>query len=311
MISATESKTKELKCITPPADTAVHVDMTNDRYHAMENWSHSQLKLLPHDPELFEWNYILKREKRSVTRPMECGSALHAWLLEGIEPTTVPADYLTKAGSVKPGGWAAIAAEFPGVPVLKADEVVGLRYARDNAYADPEIRAYLETAGQVEHSLFSVDPETKLPTRIRLDKLCQFTDGLACLDLKYSADITDRWVDKQVSNMAYYSQAGMYWEHVERAYETPREWVFLFVKNGPPYTARLFKMLDHDVELGVRHTHVALRDLRARLDTDDWRGEGYGGVGTIEVKSWVWDVNPEPLEAYCEFTEFSQTNTET
>ncbi len=288
---------------------AVHMDMTNDEYHAQPGWSHSQLKYLPDEPEAFAWKHILKREEFKRTRGMVCGSALHEWVLEGIEPTIVPADYLTKAGAMKSGGWKDLEAEYPGVPVLKADEIVGLRYARDNCFADPEIQAYLETAGEIEHSLFSVDPETGLPTRVRLDKLCRFTDGLVCLDLKYSANVDDRWIDQQIAKMAYYSQAGMYWEHVERAYETPTSWVFLFVKNGPPYTARLTQLLLPDVELGIRHTHVQLRDLRTRLDTNEWCGSGHGTTGVVTLPSWLWEKNPEPIEAHSEFTEFSQTNT--
>lgn len=300
-----------LETIRPPLGTAVHVDMPNERYHRCGNWSHSQLIWLPHDPETFAWRYISKRHKPTKpTRSMVMGSALHAWLLENIEPTTVPSYYLTKAGSVKPGGWDSIDDEFPDVPVLKAEELVDLTYARENCYADPEIRAYLETDGHVEHSLFSVDEETELPTRVRLDKLCRFTDGLSCLDLKFSGGIDDRWIEKQVTGMGYYSQAGMYWEHVVKAYEEPRTWAFLFVLNDPPYTARLKQLLPPDIELGARHTHVALRDLKARLATNNWNGPGFGYMGTTQVARWKWDENPEPITPFNEFAEFSSNHQE-
>lgn len=292
--------------ITTPSDLAIHVDMSNEKYHSLGNWSHSQIKYLPTDPEIFEWKYILKREEFKTTRAMVCGTAFHAWLLEGIKPTQVPSDYLTKVGAMKPGGWDDIAAAFPGIPVLKADEIIGLQYARENCFADPEIRAYLETAGDVEHSLFSVDRETGLPTRVRLDKLCRFSDGLTCLDLKYSGGVDDRWIEKQVTGMAYYSQAGMYWEHVEKAYERPKSWVFLFAQNDPPYTARLKLLLEADVELGIRHTHVSLRDLKTRLETNNWRGEGWGHLGITQVSKWKWEESPEPIAPYEEFLEFSK-----
>jgi hypothetical protein len=295
--------------ITPPIGTAIHVDMPNEQYHSMGNWSHSQIKCLPAEPELFEWKYILKREEFTTTRAMVCGTAMHAWLLEGIEPTQVPRDYLTKSGSMKPGGWDAIAEEFSGIPVLKADELVGLRYARENCFADPEIRAYLETDGWVEHSLFSVDPDTELPTRVRLDKLCKFTNGLDGFDLKFSAGVDDRWIEKQITGMAYYSQAGMYWEHVEKAYQTPNLWAFLFVQSTPPYTARIKQLLPCDIDLGIRHTHVSLRDLRTRLDTNNWKGSGFGHMGITQVSKWKWEENPEPVEAFGEFAEFSTSST--
>jgi len=297
--------TTQKDIIAPPDSQCIHVDMPNDEYHRLGNWSHSQLKYLPHDPEMFEWKYIKRREKFKTTRPMVMGTALHAWLLEGIEPTLVPASFLTKAGAMKPGGWEDIAIEFPGIPVIKSDEYASLRYARESCYADPEIRAYLETAGWVEHSLFAVDPETGLPTRVRLDKLCKFSDGLSCLDLKFSGGIDDRWIQKQVTGMGYYSQSGMYWEHVERAYETPKCWAFLFVMNQAPYTARLKELLQPDVDLGVRHTHVSLRDLKTRLDENNWRGDGFGRLGITEVAKWKWEENPEPVEVFSEFMEFS------
>lgn len=291
--------------LPPPGKAAIHVDLPNEEYHSLGNWSHSQLKYLPDEPEAFEWKYILRREEFKTTRAMLMGTAFHAWLLEGIAPTTVPASYLTKAGAMKPGGWDDVAIEFPGVPVLKADELTSLRYARENCMADPEIRAYLETDGWVEHSLFSADTETGLPTRVRLDKLCRFRDGLHCLDLKFSGGIVDRWIEKQVTEMGYYSQAGMYWEHVAMVHEVPMQWVFLFVLNDPPYTARLKQLLPCDIELGARHTHVAMRDLRYRLDSGNWRGMGFGQVGVTHVAKWKWEQNPAPIAPFSEFTEFS------
>lgn len=304
--------TRELQeTIAPAPGTAVHVAMSSERYRATGNWSHSAIKHLPAEPELFEWKHVLKREEFVATRAMICGTAFHAWVLEGIAPTLVPADYLTKAGGMKPGGWDAIAEDFPGVPVLKRDEVTGLRYARDSCMADPEIRAYLETAGFIEHSLFAVDPETDLPTKVRLDKLCRFQDGLDCLDLKYSAGVDDRWIEKQVTGMAYYRQAGFYWEHVERAYQTPNQWTFLFVQNDPPYTARLKQLLPCDIELGARHSHVALRDLRSRLDSGNWRGLGYGVCGITNVAKWLWEKGIGDGEAPAPFAEFLEFSTDT
>jgi hypothetical protein len=295
---------QQRETIWAPPGRAVHVDMPNDRYHRLGNWSHSQLKYLPEEPESFEWKFILRRELFEPTRAMIKGTAFHAWLLEGITPTEVPADYLTKSGGVRPGGWDAIAADLPGVPVLKADELVELRYARENCYKDPEIRAYLETAGWVEHSLFAVDDLTGLPTRVRLDKLCRFADGLECLDLKFSGGCDDRWIEQQVTKMSYYSQAGMYWDHVERAYETPKRWVFLFVENTAPFRARLKELGGHDVELGLRHTRIQLADLKARIDADNWNGHGFGIVGITQVAKWKWDENPSPVQPFEEFTPY-------
>jgi hypothetical protein len=120
--------------------------------------------------------------------------------------------------------------------------------------------------------------------------------------------VDDRTVDKQVTGMGYYSQSGMYWEHVERAYETPKLWAFLCVKNTPPYTARLKQILQPDIDLGIRHTHVSLRDLRTRMDTNNWHGDGYGRIGLTQVANWKWEENPEPVEAYAEFMEFSTSS---
>jgi hypothetical protein len=78
--------------------------------------------------------------------------------------------------------------------------------------------------------------------------------------------------------------------------------------NEPPYTARLKQLLPYDVDLGIRHTHVALRDLRARLESGDWRGPGFGIVGITQVAQWLWEAgigdegSPTP---YPEFAAFS------
>lgn len=304
--AATATMAPDRQVIPVPPGQCVHVDVPEDRYHQLGNWSSTQLRHLPEDPEAFEWKYILRREEFKVTRDMVCGSAFHAWALQGIEPTLVPREYLTKAGSMKPGGWDELASEFPGVPVVKSEECAGIKYAYESCMADPEIRAYLETAGDVEHSLFSCDIETGLPTRVRVDKLCRFRTGIDLLDIKYSGGIDDRWIEKRVTEALQYRQAGMYWEHVETAYETPQRWVFLYVLNEPPYTARLKQLLPCDIELGIRHTHAALRDLRSRLDSGNWKGAGFGHVGITQVSRWMWEKGPTEPTAPQPFPEFAE-----
>lgn len=289
-----------------------HIDLPAEEYHARPEWSHSQLKLLPDNPEEFWGRFVAAKEERPVwalakkpTRDMELGTAFHGMLLEKLLPPIVPADILSSDGSMTTKAAKAFKAAFPNY--LKPDEHACLQYAVGRCYADPEIAAYLQTDGYVEHSLFWMDPVTGLKGRSRLDKLCRFADGREILDVKFSGGCDQRWVENQVTKMLYFRQAALYTDAAQAAYGPVNAFTFLFVRNDAPYDAYLWRINANDLELGRRRNQVALEDLCRRLNTNDWRSDRFGRVNNFTLPKWAYDGdNSMPsLAPFAEFETFA------
>jgi hypothetical protein len=191
---------------------------------------------------------------------------------------------------------------------LKQDEFNALNYAVSRCHEDPEIHGYLETDGLIEASWFAMDSVTGLPVRGRSDKLCRFSDGLELLDVKFSNNTDQRWFDGQLANMSYYRQAAFYVDLVEAATgESVNAFTFLVVRNGFPYDSVLYRMNTNDIDLGRRHNRAALDDLKRRMDSGEWKRDGFGRVNYTHLPKWKWnDDDKGPVQPYQEFSEFNQ-----
>ena len=286
------------------------LDLPSEEYHARPEWSHSQLKYLPDNPEEFYARYVCKNRPswartKKPTRGMELGTAFHAMLLEGINPPVVPADILASNGAMTTAAAKAFKKAWPDY-VTEAENDT-LTYAVNRCRKDPEIAAYLDTDGDPEVSLFWDDETTGLKCRGRVDRVCRFVDGISILDLKFSSGNDKRWVEKQVAAMLYYRQAAFYWDAVERAYSEPvREFVFLFAKNNPPFDAYLWRINPNDVGLGRRRNNLALDDLRSRQDSGDWHATGFGTIREFDLPKWAWDEGPQSVQPFEIFEAFGE-----
>jgi len=293
-----------------PFINAEHIDLEAEDYHARPEWSNSQLKHLPDEPELFHGLYIAKRpewqKEQRESAVMRFGTAGHAWFLEDKKPIVAPASVLSKAGSRAGKAWESFEAAHDGDTIVTEAEWAALQYAKIRAKADPEIDAYLSTSGMVEHSLFAVDEATGIRCRGRIDKIPEFRDGLEILDGKFSGDICEFWVSNQAAKMLYYRQAAIYWDLVTAAYEEPKAFTFLFVRNEPPYDSALWRLFSEDIELGRQENTLALLNLKERLRTGNWYRDGFGDIGYVHLPRWkIKETNALP--AGCsEITNFDQ-----
>ena len=282
--------------------------MPADEYHARPEWSHSQRKLLPNHPELFHGYHVTHEWEFKQTDDMWLGECLHAVCLEGKSIVEIPDYALTSNGQRRGKAWEAWQAEHANDFYLLPKEAERVLAMRDGLMADPKCRAFLEAEGQCEASYFYIDEETGLQCRARVDKLATFGRIAIIGDLKATnIDPTDaRQVGLKVLEMGYHRQGAEYTEAVgEVDGETPDGFGFLFVRNRVPYNARLWVLKSEDIELGWRQNHAALRDLRRRLDSNDWiEGDTFGKENPITLPRWAYSdqsVGDAPYEEFAAF----------
>ena len=291
-------------------------------YHASPEWCHSKLKYLPGNPEMFWAKFIADPKPKWAQRPqvwsrnVQLGSLFHGMLLEGLEPDVVPSEILASNGAMTTNAAKAFAKDHPNW--IKQDEYEDLCYAIDRCRMDDEIAAYLETKGEAELSLFWDDEQSGLQCRGRLDRLCEFSDGLHILDVKFSGGCDERWVSKQLLAMNYYRQAAFYMTGVEKCIAKPKAFTFLFVRSVAPFDAALWQMNENDLDMGARHNRVAMDDLVDRITRNHWHGPNFNQINQIALPNWAYeqdalyatDGEEFPESEFSDFAEFNQAKGE-
>jgi hypothetical protein len=296
--------------ITAPA---VVEGLPAEIYHAHPASSNSSLKSLPDNPEEYYALHVADpkpawaKRKKVFPRYVDLGTAFHSILLEGKTPPIIPECLLASNGACTTKMAKAFVAENPDY--VKQAEYDDLMYARDRCYDDPAIRPFLETKRRNELSLFWQDHQTQEFCRGRIDSLCEFTDGLWILDAKFgSADPTDEdAIGWKIFDMGYENAGAMYWDAVEALIGPVRGYVLLFVLNSPPYKARLWELSENDLEMGRRHYHEKLFDLKERRETGNWHGPRFGQQSMTKLPRKAWDrsVGPAtPIQPFSEFLDF-------
>ncbi len=283
------------------------------KYHNRKEWSQSQFKLLPKNPELFHGLYVAKppRFTFDATDDMQLGTQLHALVLEHQELLIVPATALSSNGQRRGKNWEAWCDDHPddhGVLVKDALRILSMQASIE---ADPVLRDLFAADGETEHTIILEDSNTSFPLRARLDKLARFPNGYIIGDIKATGiDVTsEREIAAKVFAMGYHQQAAFYWDAAELLYGAPLRFVFAFVRNKPPFNAVAWCISDNDLDLARRHNRLALDDLARRVDYSDWNGDRFGKLNYFSLPNWAWTDDPlvVPQGQYEEFAEFSPT----
>ncbi len=280
-------------------------------YHSRPEWSQSQFKLLPDHPELFYGFHIEKRWSIEPTDDMELGSHLHSTLLEGEPLLVIPPDALTSNGQRRGNNWKAWCEEHPENYGVLPKDAGRIQAMIDGANADPVIRDLLEAEGEVEQTIIWTDRETGLPLRARPDKCCRYKSGYQILDLKAtSIDVgNEREVSSKIFSFKYHQQAACYCDAAKLAFNAPPlQFVFVFIRNRPPFNAVAWVLNENDLDLGRRHNAVALFELKTRLASGNWRGGRHGKLNVVSLPKWAWTDDPLGLptaQTYQEFEEFN------
>jgi len=296
--------------------------LPNAAYHSGHGVSKSQLDHLHNAPALLQWSRNAPRDE-DARAAVDLGDAFHALILEPerfeaeyavdfVPPpgAIVSADDLKQAldergiaytsKDTKPiltrklldmdpeapvldrlrEEWAETAR---GRTVLTAAEYKKLHLMRESALAHPFARALLEAHGEVESSIYWIDPETGLLCRIRPDKIARLPAVKIIVDVKITDDI-DRF-PASIEDYRYHVQEAFYREGCEQHFGEPFPFVFLVVstrRDAGRYPVRCFSLAQDD--------HIAGRsEFRQDLNTyaECQRTNHWPGVETITRPAWA------------------------
>lgn len=224
---------------------------SNEVYHEQEHIGASSLKMMAHSPGHFweAWKGVRVHKKA-----YDEGQIVHSVLLEqsldGFVGRPEGIDGRTKEGKAQLAELAAT-----GKTVIDTAVFQSLERRLDNFIASTEAMSVYNGA-IIEESHYAQDPETGLYIKARPDIL----NGSVMADLKTTQNM--RTFDKQVWNLGYYIQAGLYSLVTEiTTGKSITEFKFIAQEKTAPYGVQVF-MFDHAT---VKFCQEKARELLNRV----------------------------------------------
>ena len=225
-------------------------------------------------------------ERREMTRSMILGAAAHHLLLGEdnfkLKFVAQPELYRDKkTAEEKPWNnnstvckeWRA-RHENAGRVVVTVKELKSIVKMAQSLSLEPLVKEGL-LSGHIECSGFFKDKETGLWIKVRPDVVPMSGEFV---DLKTAAEVTTPALMSSVRSYGYNMQASLIWEASEALDQPFESFMLLFIETAAPYCARVVPMPDEDMGLGREQNRLAIRKIKASIDTGHWPGPGEGDL---------------------------------
>lgn len=256
---------------------AIHENMPQDEYFAIDAASNSGLKLVLRSPAHFKY-----REEKAATPAMAMGTALHMAILE---PERFNAHYVVAEAEDKRSAYYKGLVKDVGVDrviTLKDQrKLIGMQQA---AYRNKRFARYMQQPGRNELSVVTTDPATGIQIKCRFDRM---GDSNFALDVKTCQDSRGSEFAKSISNYGYYMQVAFY-EHVWlcETGERLKEFPLIAIEGESPHGVICHDLDEIALELGRIHYREALETYARCMDSGVW--PAYADESEVtSVTSWM------------------------
>lgn len=257
---------------------SIELNLGNDDYHAMPEFSSSQIKDVLRTPAHFYAKHMAVDKKTNApTTNMLLGTVVHTLVLESDKFASEYAisekfDRRTKAGKEA-------AAEFDaknhGKTVIDVELYEQAKAMAGNVLSHPVARL-LKLPGMInEASIFYTDADTGLDCRIRPDyhlPPCDaFKTGLI-VDLKTTDNASYGPFTRTIANFGYHISAAMYCDGFMQLYETdePPAFLWLVVERDAPYAAIAYQPNVETMDKGWDSKREAMATLAECIQNNEW-----------------------------------------
>lgn len=301
----------------PPADQNIAVlNMPGVVYHSRPELSKHTTDPLDDCPRMFavergliEGDEDDEGEEKKQTQSMIVGSLTHLLALEpkvfeesvAVMPKALKKPTKSQLGAkTKTPETAKLIEDFEAFQkenafkdVITSKTYDQLRGMRD-ALMDDERSALLlnPRQGYTEMAIFWTCAITGVRVRSMLDRSWA-SDRIA--DIKTTSDASDEGTDKQVRNLTYYVQGGVYSEawlsmqgkSLEDPETVPPVFNFIFVESKKPYCVNV-RELDADyIRNGYRRWQKRLALYKQCLDSGKWPSYGGDKISKVKLPPWL------------------------
>lgn len=245
----------------PTFANGLHEGLSNESYHRSAPIGSTGLKRILVSPAHFRYPNPF-----NATRAKEIGSAIHCRILESDrwekDYKVVECDARTSAL------YKSACKDFPKDRVLTSVEYENVLGMQKGVMRNRHCRELIEAPGRYELSLFTTDPITGVPVKVRYDKL---TDAGMPVDLKKCQKAGRDDFSRTINNYGYHISAALYMDAWEWQFgETLDVMRWIAVEEQSPHAAMRYKP-DADALMIARAMYREALELYAHcLDRDEW-----------------------------------------
>lgn len=240
---------------------------------------------------MYYHSFISGEAPKKKSAAMDLGSLTHAALLEPHKLSsdfgTWPADVLSVDGKATTKAAKEFAAANAGKTLLKADEWESARCMV--ASVQGAVGSWFRARPKLETSIFWRDEETDLRCKCRCDFLLVTPDLVLVADVKTCSDASPKAFRRSVENYGYWMQDSFYRQGASIAYGKPAKFVFIAVQSCFPFLCGVYELSTEDQEAADYHTAITMRELKDRIDRNDWRDHWVCGHNTITLSRFAFE----------------------
>lgn len=181
--------------------------------------------------------------------------------------------------------------QIPGRIDLGLDDIARVTAISQCVWTHPEAAALLRAPGKSEQTVLWREPTTGLLMKVRLDRLVELDagdiygtkleEGPAVVDVKTTRDHTERAFARSILNYGYLDQAAIYTDAAEALLGARPQFHFLAIRSESNYGVADYRLNERQLARGRTSYLAKLRDLKKRMETNDWLAECERGVRSI------------------------------
>ena len=255
----------------------IYDNIPEEVYHSSEGISKSQLDHMINGSPL-HYQYALNN-KTETTPAMRFGSLFH---MVTLEPERVASEVvIAKKFDKRKKGQKEAEEEFlkenEGKLIVSQDDMDTVSYMRDAAYSHGFAKDLLTMPSKKEQSIYSIDKDTDLLKRGRIDIVNDHEGVLT--DLKSCQDASPRGFKKSIYQYNYHVQESYYKSlYHEQTNNTPKAFYFIAVEKTPPFGVGVYTISFDLQVLGMHEYKEALRKVKQCMDLNQWPSYEDGAV---------------------------------
>lgn len=244
----------------------IFAGVPNEEYHASDGISCSDVKEIGKSIEHYEYRKSIPHKQ---TDAMVLGSALHDRMLL---PDVYNKEYIVSPVQGKTTKtYKEFKIKHSNKIILTPSMKRQVDNMEDSINKNPTMRSILDTDTTLkEVSIWSVDPDTGLLLKCRLDILC---DGYIDDIKTTSGSVSPGGFKSNIWKYGYYIQAPFYIHVSSLVGLNIRGFIFLVVGSVPPYSTAIYEINQEDMLKGEEQYREALTRYSRYLNGEDtWTG---------------------------------------
>jgi exodeoxyribonuclease VIII len=255
-------------------------DMAATGYRAALGVSKSALDDFAKCPAWYHAKHVAKEVEREETAAMQYGTLLHSLILDG------KASYHTKPDGVsfvsKEGNaWREAHQDLPIISQAESDSL----QRTAGALLKHPVASKLFGEGRSEVSMFGIHAETNTIIKGRAD----WIGSGRIVDIKTTADASNKGLSKSIYNFGYHRQAWLYMELAKQNALDLKQFVFIAIEKGPVPLINVRALSPAAIEQGGIEINSQLRDLAECRRTGIWKDYSADNIGEIDLPTWAYN----------------------